>query len=69
MSVLGLDDAEGPPSVDGGLPDAEIEALLSQRDEARADRDFARADDIRDQLSDAGVTIEDGPDGTRWIRR
>ena len=46
----------------------EIESLLAQREEARSDRDFAAADAIRDQLANAGVTIEDGPSGTRWRR-
>lgn len=55
-------------SADGELAADEIEALLKQRDEARANRDFAAADSIRDKLADAGITIEDGPAGTRWRR-
>lgn len=55
-------------SADGELAADEIEVLLKQRDEARANRDFAAADSIRDKLADAGITIEDGPDGTRWRR-
>jgi cysteinyl-tRNA synthetase len=43
-----------------------IEALLEERRAARARRDFAAADGIRDELAAAGVQIEDGPDGTRW---
>ena len=47
--------------------DAEtVEALLQRRREARAARDWAGADAIRDELSAMGVTIEDGPQGTRW---
>jgi len=45
-----------------------IEALLQEREEARARRDFAAADAIRDQLGAAGVSIEDGAEGTRWRR-
>jgi cysteinyl-tRNA synthetase len=44
----------------------EFDELLRQRDAARAARDFAEADRIRDELATKGVTIEDGPDGTRW---
>lgn len=55
-------DGEGELSAD------DIEALLKQRDEARANRDFAAADGIRDKLTEAGITIEDSPTGARWRR-
>jgi cysteinyl-tRNA synthetase len=45
-----------------------VEALLAERRAARARRDFAAADRIRDELIQAGILIEDGPDGTRWRR-
>ncbi len=45
-----------------------IESLLQEREAARADKDFARADEIRDALAAAGIQIEDGADGTRWRR-
>jgi cysteinyl-tRNA synthetase len=48
--------------------DAEIDALVVARDEARARRDFAEADRIRDELKARGVTLEDGADGTTWHR-
>lgn len=44
----------------------EIERLLQKRRTARAEKDFERADLIRDQLEAEGVLLEDGPDGTRW---
>ncbi len=69
VGVLGLDDAEPAPVSADGLSDGEIEELVAKRHQARADRDFAQADRIRDQLASAGVSIEDGPHGTRWIRR
>jgi len=53
---------------DGDLTASDIEALLKDREDARASRDFAAADAIRDRLGDAGVVIEDGPSGTRWRR-
>ena len=42
--------------------------LLGQREAARAAKDFATADGIRDQLAAAGIQIEDGAGGTRWRR-
>ncbi len=43
-----------------------VDSLLEQRAAARAERDFATADGIRDQLGAAGVVVEDRPDGVRW---
>jgi cysteinyl-tRNA synthetase len=47
---------------------ADIEALLERRRAAKAERDFAAADAIREQLAARGVRIEDTPDGTVWRR-
>ena len=47
----------------------EIDALIEERIAAKADRDFERADQIRDDLETLGVVLEDGPDGTQWRRR
>ena len=44
----------------------EIESLLSERQQARQDRDFKRADEIRDQLKKQGIEIEDTPKGPLW---
>ncbi len=55
-------------SIDGDLSDGEIKSLVAERNKARADNDFRKADAIRDKLATNGVTIEDGPDGTRWRR-
>ena len=46
----------------------ELQALVAQREEARASRDFDRADQIREQLADAGWEIRDTPDGARLVR-
>jgi cysteinyl-tRNA synthetase len=50
------------------LPAAEIESLIEQREQARRSRDFTAADAIRDKLAALGISIEDGPAGTRWRR-
>ena len=51
-----------------GLDDAFIEQLIDERNAARKNRDFARADEIRAQLQAMDITLEDGADGTRWRR-
>jgi cysteinyl-tRNA synthetase len=69
MGLIQSDPEEWFAGGDAGELSAEdIEALLKQRVEARANRDFAAADAIRDQLVDAGIQIEDSADGTRWRR-
>ncbi|TAN07476.1 MAG: cysteine--tRNA ligase [Rhodanobacteraceae bacterium] len=50
----------------GSVDSGQVESLLEARRAARAARDFARADAIRDELAAMGVAIEDGPQGTRW---
>jgi cysteinyl-tRNA synthetase len=52
----------------GGLQAAEIQSLIEARIAARKGKNFAEADRIRKQLSDAGVILEDGPQGTTWKR-
>jgi len=51
-----------------GPTEAEIDALLAKRAEARAAKDFATSDRIRDDLAAQGILIEDGPDGATWRR-
>ncbi|HEX8632808.1 MAG TPA: cysteine--tRNA ligase [Pyrinomonadaceae bacterium] len=49
--------------------DAEIQALIDERQDARHRRDFARGDEIRDELAARGIILEDTRDGVRWKRR
>ena len=56
------------PKADSGLDDAEIDALVADRRAARAAKDFAEADRLRDQLVAAGIALEDKPDRTLWRR-
>ncbi|MGX7245780.1 cysteine--tRNA ligase [Enterococcus quebecensis] len=50
------------------LLDDAIDQLIEERNQARANRDFARSDEIRDLLKDKGITLEDTAQGTRWRR-
>jgi cysteinyl-tRNA synthetase len=55
-------DCDGDHDVKSG----EIEALIQERYEARKRKDFSRSDEIRKNLADRGITLEDTPQGTRW---
>jgi cysteinyl-tRNA synthetase len=75
LGVLGLDPAD-PGWTDGssgaeaeqlrGAVDVLITALLEDRAQARADKDWGRADAIRDRIKAAGIEIEDTPSGPKW---
>jgi cysteinyl-tRNA synthetase len=64
-NILGL----LPPEAEAGLLDEEVDALITERTEARAGRNFARADEIRDLLAKMGIILEDTPQGIRWRRK
>ena len=81
VGVLGLDDASVPAEesldlgdlpgrfgLEGDVQDV-LDRLVELRAVAREERRFEDADAIRDGLEKAGVTLEDGPDGTRWLRK
>ena len=55
--------------VQQGLTDADIDALIAERNLARKQRNFRRSDEIRDELAAKGVVIEDSKDGVRWKRK
>ncbi|MEV6831492.1 cysteine--tRNA ligase [Amycolatopsis sp. NPDC051102] len=71
--VLGLDPLSARWSETGGsdTPTKEalariVEGLLAERQQARAEKDFARADAARDRLQQAGIAVEDTPNGPQW---
>jgi cysteinyl-tRNA synthetase len=71
-ALLGLlEEVDGHLDVMGGeepgLAD-EVERLIAEREAARAAKDFARADRIRDELRERGIALEDSRDGVRWRR-
>ena len=69
MGILQIDPDEWfAGNVEGELSAADVEELIAKRNSARAARDFAAADAIRDQLVDAGIQIEDGAGDTSWKR-
>ena len=66
--VLGINPAswsDAASNNDGAL-DSLVVSLIAERDAARAAKDFARSDAIRDQLKAAGIVLEDAADGTHW---
>lgn len=67
LLVFGVD-TEKLCAQNAGSNDDEIEELVKKRDEARANKDWATSDKLRDQLKEMGITIQDTPQGTRWTR-
>jgi len=73
-NILGLlqDEPEqflkGTASDADGLSDAEVDQLIADRAAAKAGKNWAEADRIRDELSAKGIVLEDGADGTSWRR-
>ena len=51
------------------FPDSKINALVSEREQARKNRNFSRADAIRDELATRGIVLEDSKQGVRWKRK
>ncbi len=66
LATLGLDSLAGEDSAEVG---ADVQALLAEREEARAARDFERSDRIREQLAELGWEVRDSAEGARLIRR
>jgi cysteinyl-tRNA synthetase len=66
LETLGVLDLERAAT--GGGDDQLIEDKIAERNQARADRDWATSDRIRDELAEMGVALHDGPEGTTWKR-
>jgi cysteinyl-tRNA synthetase len=58
-----------PTAQDGQLSDAAVEALVEQRNAAKKAKNFARADQVRQELLDQGIILEDTKSGVRWKRK
>ena len=65
-NVLGLLEKQDEAAGDG--EDAEIQALVEEREKARAEKNWARADEIRGLLAEKGITLKDTPQGLQMIR-
>ena len=71
-NILGLLESDPETFLQAGSNDVEIiqiEALIKQRNEARAAKDWATADAARNALSAMGIVLEDGPNGTTWRKQ
>jgi cysteinyl-tRNA synthetase len=66
--VLGIvkEDYQQDATADEGLTDKLVNILIEQRKEARTNKDFAKADQLRNTLDDMGIVLEDKPDTTTW---
>ena len=58
-----------PSATVGGLSDADVDALIAERNAAKKSKNFARADEIRKELAAQGIILEDTKDGIRWKRQ
>jgi cysteinyl-tRNA synthetase len=58
-----------PTRSETGLTDAQVEERIADRVQAKKNKDFARADQVRQELLDAGIILEDTKEGTRWKRK
>ncbi|WEV70527.1 cysteine--tRNA ligase [Lactobacillus sp. ESL0785] len=68
LGIFGIDTIKLTTAKQAGDDDAQIAELVKARDQARQNKDWARSDELRDQLKNMGITIQDTPQGTRWTR-
>src|SRR6185503_18177228 len=62
-------DVLAPTVQTNGIGDSEIESMIEERTAAKKAKNFARADQIREQLLEAGIILEDTKSGVRWKRK
>ena len=68
-TVLGVLDSSRASVAAEGLSDEQIETMCRQIDQARSDKDYKRADAVREELSEAGIDVQTTREGTTWHRR
>lgn len=59
---------KGSAQDENGLSDADIDGLVAERETAKLNKDYARADEVREELKEQGIVLEDSREGTRWRR-
>jgi len=64
-----MDDVAPELAARHALSDEQVDSLVAERTTAKKRRDFARADQIRNELAEKGIVIEDSKDGVRWKRK
>ncbi|MET0297765.1 MAG: cysteine--tRNA ligase, partial [Microbacterium sp.] len=69
-AILGIDpfapEWQRGSGAEASALDTLVQTMIAQRADARAAKDWAAADRIRDAIAAAGIALEDGPDGTHW---
>ena len=69
LGIVRHESPDGPPSNEGDEFAEHVESLLEQRRTARSSKDWARADEIRDEIDALGVVVMDNPSGSTWRRK
>ena len=59
---------KGSAQDSSGLSDADIDGLVAEREAAKLNKNYARADEVREELKEQGIVLEDSREGTRWRR-
>ncbi|WP_338200691.1 cysteine--tRNA ligase [Lactobacillus rizhaonensis] len=67
LAVFGID-LKSLITVEDQNEDEQVQRLIKKREEARKNKDWAQSDALRDELKKMGITVEDTPQGTRWLR-
>lgn len=68
MNILQIEPEQFLKGATSDLDEAQIDALVAERVEAKKARNWARADEIRNTLTAMGIVVEDGPQGSTWRR-